>query len=147
MNGFKLTKLFRKVAIFGMAATSIFGSPLPKVKMKEGDDGEDFRLVEDEGIIASEDIVQGDWQGFSAMDDHLYRYISLENLVADDNEIGGRFWKTVKLSGDPPNLYTIHGIRSDDVEFSVDKAFDIRDKFVFDQLCQEFNNKLKVETV
>ena len=146
MSGFKLTKLFRKAAIFGVAVTSIFGAPLPAIKTKQGDDEEDLRLVEDEGIITSEDIVQGDWQAFSAMDDHLYRYISLENLVDQDNEIDGRFWKTVKLSGDPSDRYTIWGIRSDDAEFSVDKVFDIRDKFIFDELCREFNKKLTVET-
>lgn len=145
MNGFKLTKLFRKVAIFGVAVTSIFGAPLPAIKTKQGNDEEDLRLVEDEGIIASEDIVQGDWQGFSAMDDHLYRCISLENLVALDNEIDGRFWKEVKLSGAFPDRYTIRGVRSDDAEFSVDKAFDIRNKLLFDQLCREFNKKLTVE--
>lgn len=143
----KLTQLFRKAAIFGVAVTSIFGAPLPVIKTKQGGDDEDLRLVEDEGIISSEDIVQGEWHGWSGMDEHLYRYMSLENLVAHDNEIDGRFWKTVKLSGDPPDLYTIWGVRSDDVEFSASKTFDIRDKLIFDQLCQEFNKNLKGETV
>lgn len=146
MSGFNLTKLFRKATIFGMAAASIFGSPLPKVKTKSDDDDENLRLVEDDGIISSEDLVQGEWRSFASMDEHLYRYESLDNLVAAENEINGKFWKTVTLSGEEPDLYRLAGTRSDDVEFSVGKNFDIRDRHMFDQLCQEFNNKLKVET-
>lgn len=145
MTGLKLTKYFRKAAIFGMAVTSIFFSQLPKIKEEE-DNGES-RIVEEDGIVASEDIVQGEWAAFSELDDQLYRYESIENLVSWENEVNGKFWKTVSFINPSENLYAIYGMRNDEAEFSVSKTFDLRDKHLFNQLCQEFNNKLKVETV
>lgn len=146
MNGFKLTKLFRKATIFGMAVTSVFGSPLPKVKVREDEDSGESRVVVEDGIVASEDIVQGEWAAFSDLDDHLYRYESIENLASWENEVNGKFWKKVRFFSPSPNLYAIHGIRSDDAEFSISKAFDVRDKYLFNQLCQEFNKKLTAES-
>lgn len=146
MASSKLIKMFRKAAIFGMAVTSVFGSPLPKVKTKEEDDNGESRIVVEDGIVASEDIVQGEWAAFSDLDDHLYRYESIENLASWENEVNGKFWKKVRFFNPSPNIYAIHGIRNDDSEFSVSKAFDIRDKHLFNQLCQEFNKKLTAET-
>jgi hypothetical protein len=139
----------RKATVFGVAIASMFGAPLPMMKKahedEEGDPG--LRVVNEEGIIASEDIVQGEWFGFAAMDDYLYLYGSLENLVDQDNEVDGKFWKTATLSPLGENKHIIRGVRSDDVEFSLEGTFDLRDKLSFDQLCRDFNKNLKSEVM
>lgn len=147
MANSKLIKMFRKATIFGIAVTSIFGSPLPRTKIKEdGDDGES-RIVEEDGIVSSEEITQGLWHGWGSIDEHLYRFESMENLVSWENEADGKYWKIARfLIGESPNLYSIWGIRSDDVEFSASKTFDLQDRHLFDQLCQDFNKYLKTET-
>lgn len=141
----KLTRIFRKVTVYGMALTSTFGAPvLPKVKFKDDEDGT-LRLVEDEGVTCTEDIAQGHWQGWPDMDDHLYRYESIENLVGYENEIDGKFWKSVTLSHINSNTHTISGTRNDGAKFMYVNDFDIRDKRQFDQACQEFNKMLRKE--
>lgn len=140
-------KMFRnKIAVFGIALASMFGAPLPMVNKSHEDEGDaGLNLVEEEGIICSEDIVQGEWQGWADLDERLYRYESMENLVAHDNEIDGKFWKTANFSTNERH-HTIHGVRSDDAEFVTDGYFDLHDKHRFNQLCQDFNKNLRVET-
>jgi hypothetical protein len=143
-------KMFRrKVSIFGVAVASVFGAPLPAIKKSHEEEGENpgTKIVDEEGIISSKDIVQGEWHGYSAMDNHLYRYESMENLVSHENEIDGKFWKTATFLTQEEDRHVISGIRSDDMEFSLERTFDIRDKMQFNQLCQDFNKNLKVKTV
>ncbi len=142
----KIGKLLRKATIFGVALTSSFGAPMPVMKTRGDGEDEESRTVEEDGIVSSEFLTQGQWNGWTALDEHLYCYESLENLVGMENEIDGRFWKTATLLSKEENSYTLRGVRNDGVEFSVDKKFDIRDRHIFDQLCQEFNKKLSVET-
>lgn len=140
-------KMFRrKAGVFGVAIASMFGAPLPMMKKsheEEGDPG--LRVVNEEGIISSQDIVQGQWAAYSSMDEHLYRYESMENLVSHDNCTDGKFWKTATFSTNGENVQVIHGTRSDGVVFSVERKFNINEKKYFDQLCQDFNKKLREE--
>ncbi len=120
---------------------------MPMVKKThEGEDNSNLNIINEEGIISSEDIVQGEWHGYAALDNHLYRYESMENLVSHENEVNGKFWKTATFSIYGEDTHVIRGVRNDDMEFSVERKFDIRDRNEFNNLCIDFNKNLRVET-
>lgn len=143
----KITKLFRKATIFGIAMTSTFAPPMPQIKTKGDKEDEESSVVQEDGIISSEFLMRGEWQGWSAMDDHLYGYESLENLVSHDNIVEGNYWKQVTLVCDEPCVYTLKGVRNDDREFTTHKKEEVWRRSAFDQLCQDFNKNLTVERV
>ena len=143
-----IKKFRRNVSVFGIAIASMFGAPLPMVRKSHEDDGDPgpgLRTVNEEGIITSEDVVQGQWFGWSDMDEHLYRRESMENLVAHENAVDGRHWKTATFFIKGENQHGIRGTRNDGAEFSVEASFNLRDRHLFDQLCQDFNKNLKSE--
>ena len=136
----------KKLGIFAVAAASVVSPAQIPAKRPDSDDDKErsTRPFAETEIIGSEGwMFQGEWQADNEMDERVHRYMKLEELVSEENDRNGVFWKQVKFFRPSPTMIALRGTRSDGMEFIVRRS--PIEKDAFDNLCDDLNSKLGSE--
>lgn len=116
----KIPRFLRILGTMGIVASATVAPPpaitesLEPIKRKEN--------LNESDIIGSEDWkLQGRWENIRLVDEHVYKYTKLNELVNQDVDTG-HFWKKINYRRETENgipYHVLEGIRDDDRNFLV----------------------------
>lgn len=120
---FGVRGFLKLLGVVGIATSAAVAVPqLPPVTRKE-DDASPVPF-DDSDIIGSHDWkMQGSWLPLRGMDEYIYRYTKLEDMINEDPR-NGHFWKTIRFVDEGNKVHALHATRNDGKQVVVRRTFE-----------------------